>query len=71
MPTRRLAAATVAAAIGIGSVGVPALGATSHWSKRQCQSYVKGFKSLNPHPNKARRAAGNKVLKKYGCTQRV
>jgi hypothetical protein len=69
--TRRLAAVTVAGAISIGSASVPALGATSHWSKSQCKSYAKGFNSRNPHPSKARRAEGNKVLKKHGCTQHV
>jgi hypothetical protein len=61
----------VAAALSIGSLSVPALGASSHWSKSHCKSYVKGFNSRNPHPSKARRAEGNKVLKKHGCTQRV
>ena len=71
IPTRRLATVAVAAVVSIGSVGVPALGASSHWSKSQCKSYVKGFKSKHSHPNKARRAEGNKVLKKHGCTERV
>jgi hypothetical protein len=69
--TRRLATAVVAAAITVGSTGVPALGASSHWSKSQCKSYVTGFKNRNPHPSKARSAEGNKVLKKHGCTQHV
>jgi hypothetical protein len=69
--TRRLATVAAAATISIGSVGTPALGAPSHWSKNQCKSYVKGFNGRNPHPSKARRAEGNKVLKKHGCTQRV
>jgi hypothetical protein len=69
--TRRLATASVAAAITVASMGVPALGASSHWSESQCKSYVTGFKSRNPHPSKARRAEGNKVLKKHGCTQHV
>jgi hypothetical protein len=70
IPTRRLATVAVATAIGIGSAGVPAVGASSHWSKSQCKSYVKGFKSKHSHPSKARRAEGNKVLKKHSCTQR-
>ncbi|HEV2923737.1 MAG TPA: hypothetical protein VGW98_06870 [Solirubrobacteraceae bacterium] len=69
--TRRIATAAVAAAITVGSMGAPALGASSHWSKSQCKSYATGFKSRNPHPSKARRAEGNKVLKKHGCTQHV
>ena len=69
--TRRLAAVAAAAIVSIGSLSAPALGASSHWSKSQCRAYAKGFHSLNPHPSKARRAEGNKVLKKHGCTQRV
>jgi hypothetical protein len=71
IPTRRLAIVAVAAAVSIGSLSAPALGASSHWSKSQCKSYVKGFNTKNPHPSKARRAEGNKVLKKHGCTQHV
>jgi hypothetical protein len=69
--TRRLATVAATATISIGSLAAPALGAPSHWSKSQCKSYAKGFHSKNPHPSKARRAEGNNVLKKHGCTQRV
>jgi hypothetical protein len=69
--TRRLAAVAAAATISVGSLGAPALGASSHWSKSQCKSYVKGFNTRNKHPSKARRAEGNNVLKEHGCTQRV
>jgi hypothetical protein len=70
-PTRRLAAVAVASAIGISSLGAPALGTTSHWSKSQCQSYAKGFKKRNPHPSKARRAKVNRLLRAQRCSQRV
>lgn len=69
--TRRVATVAVAAAISVG-VSVPAMAATSpHWSKTQCQSWLKGFDKRNPHPTSKRTAAGNKVLKARGCTQRV
>ena len=73
MRTTRIAALAATAAIGVGGVGAASAGASgmTHWSKSQCKSYVKGFNSRNPHPSKARRAEGNKVLKKHGCTQRV
>ena len=70
-PIRRVATVAVAAAIGTGSLAVPAMGASSHWSKSQCKSYVSGFKHKNAHPSKSKRAEGNKVLKKHSCTQRV
>ncbi len=71
-PTRRVASVAVAAAIGIGSISVPAMATTSsHWSKTQCQAWTSAFHKRNPHPTSKRTAEGNKVLKAKGCTQRV
>ena len=69
--TRRIA--TVAVATAIASASVPAMATTSssHWSKSQCVSYVKGFKKRNPHPSSKRLSEGNKVLKAKGCTQKA
>jgi len=49
--TRRVATVTVAAAIGIGSVSVPAMAKSSDWSKTQCRTWQKGFAKRNPHPS--------------------
>ena len=71
-PTMRVTAAAVTAIIGIGSVGAPAMAATStHWSKTQCQSWQKSFLKRNSHASKARKAEGNKVLAKMHCAQRI
>jgi hypothetical protein len=39
--TKRIAPIAAAAAIGVGGVAVPALGAssTTHWSSKKCTSY--------------------------------
>jgi hypothetical protein len=68
--TRRVAAVAVAAAIGLGSVSVSAMGA-AEWSKTRCLSYEKAFLKRNPHATKARKAKGNKVLQIHGCTLRI
>jgi hypothetical protein len=61
----------VPAAISFGSISVPAMAATSHWSKTQCQLWKSGFTKSNSHPCGKRKAEGNSVLKAKGCTQRV
>jgi len=73
IPTRRLAATMVATVIGVGSigVGVPALGATSHWTTKKCENWVKNFKRTRPHASKALVREANGVLKAHGCKQRV
>jgi len=69
---RRVSTVVVAGAIAFGSISVPAMATTSsHWSKAQCQSWKNGFNKRNPHPSKARKTRGNKVLTGKGCTQRV
>jgi hypothetical protein len=68
---RRVATVVAATAIGAGSLGVPAMGASSHWSTSACKSYVSSFKHKNAHPSKAKRAAANSTLKKHSCKQRV
>jgi len=71
IPIKRVATVAVAAAISIGTLGAPAMAATSSWSKTQCQTWQNGFNKRNPHPSSKRKAQGNKVLKGKGCTQRV
>ncbi len=69
VPAKRIAAMATATAIGVGSFGVPAMGATStHWTKAQCQSWAKSFEKRNPKASGKRKAEGNKVLKGKGCT---
>lgn len=70
--TRRIAVMAITAAVGIGSVGMPAMAATSkHWTSAQCQTWAKSFNKRNPHASKTRTAEGNKVLKVRGCSVRV
>jgi hypothetical protein len=72
MTTTRIAAVAVAAALGVGGVGVPSAGAsTSHWSKTQCKTYVKSFKKKHPKATKSQKSAANKTLKGHGCSQKV
>jgi len=68
---RRFASVAVTTAIALGSVSVPAMATTTHWSKSQCQSYEKGFLKRNPHASKTRKTTANKVLKGQGCSVRV
>ena len=37
----------------------------------KCKAYVKAFKKKHPHATKAQKKAGNKVLKKHGCTNKA
>jgi len=71
--TRAIAATMAAAAIGVGSTGagVPAFAATSHWTPKKCENWLKTFKRAHPHPSKALVKQGNGLLKAHGCTQRV
>jgi hypothetical protein len=72
MTTTRIAAVAVAAALGVGGVGVPSAGAsTSHWSKTQCKTYVKSFKKKHPKATKSQKSTANKTLKGHGCSQKV
>jgi len=72
IPIKRVAVVAATAVISIASVGAPAMAAPSkHWTSAQCQSWEKAFLKRNPHASKARKAAGNKVLKGQGCTQRI
>jgi len=72
IPARRVSTVAVTAAIGIGSISVPAMATTSsHWSKTQCQAWTNAFHKRNSHPSTKRTTEGNKVLKGKGCTQRV
>jgi hypothetical protein len=72
MTTTRIAAVAVAAALGVGGVGVPSAGASmSHWSKTQCKTYVKSFKKKHPKATKSQKSAANKTLKGHGCSQKV
>jgi hypothetical protein len=69
---KRIATVAIATAISIGSIGAPAMATPSkHWTTTQCQSWEKSFLKRNPHASKARKAAGNKVLKGQGCAQRI
>jgi hypothetical protein len=70
IPSTRVVTVVVTAAIGLGSVSVPAMAAT-HWSNTKCQSWEKSFLKRNPHATKGRKASGNKVLAIHGCTQRI
>jgi hypothetical protein len=74
----RLAAATLATAISLGSLSAPALAAKSkhastskHWTAAQCKTWEQSFVKRNPHASKTRKAAANKVLKGQACTVRV
>lgn len=69
--TKVIASLAVAALIGAGPSMTPAVAATSHWSKTQCQTWERGFLKRNPHASKARKAEGNKALKSRGCAQRI
>jgi len=72
VPTKRLAAAALATAISLGSIGAPAMAATSkHWSSSQCKMWEKSFVKRNPHASKMRKAEANKILKHAACTVRV
>ncbi len=70
--TKRLAPLTVAVAIGVTGVAVPASAATKAkpktWTTKQCQSYKTSFlKRHNQKPTKKQITAANKVLKSHGC----
>jgi hypothetical protein len=73
MKLRRVAVAA-AAAVALSSTSVPAASATSRWSKSQCQAWVKQYKKKHPHldhlSNKTISEA-NKLLKSYGCPERL
>lgn len=70
--TKRLAAVALATAVSLGSIGAPAMAATSkHWTSSQCKTWEKSFVKRNPHASKTRKAEANKVLKGQGCTIRV
>jgi hypothetical protein len=72
LSSKRVAAMAVTAAIGVGSISVPAMAATStHWSSSQCLSWEKSFLKRNPHASKSRKAEGNKVLKVHACTVHI
>ncbi len=69
---QRIAAAAVATAISVASVGAPAMASTSkHWSKTQCASYAKTFKKKHSHATASQKSAANKALKAAGCTTTV
>lgn len=69
--TKRLAPLTVAVAIGVGGVALPASAATGKpkvWTTKHCQSYKTSFlKRHNQKPTKKQIASADKVLKKHGC----
>jgi hypothetical protein len=68
--TKRLAPLTVAVAIGVTGVAVPASAATKTkvWTTKQCQSYKTSFlKRHNQKPTKKQITSANKVLKAHGC----
>lgn len=69
----RVSAALAAAAIAVCGVSVPTALASSskHWTKAQCESYVKSFKKAHKKPTKAQISSGNKTLKSWGCKQKV
>jgi hypothetical protein len=72
MKTKRIAAAAVAAALGVGTIGVPSAGASmKHWSKSQCKSYVTSFKKSHKKPTSSQKKSANKTLKGHGCSQKV
>ncbi|HXR28399.1 MAG TPA: hypothetical protein VN772_02390 [Solirubrobacteraceae bacterium] len=72
LSTQRIATAAVTAALGVGALTAPALGASStRWSSGQCQTWQKAFVKRNAHATTKRKAEANKVLKGKGCSVRV
>jgi hypothetical protein len=69
MKRTRIAVVAVAAALGVGTIGVPS--ASAKWSKSACKSYVTSFHKKHPKPTKAQKSTANKTLKKNGCSQKV
>jgi hypothetical protein len=67
----RRAAVAAAAVIAISSASVPVASATSHWSKSECQAWVKTYKKAHPHLSSKNISEANKKLKSYGCTERL
>lgn len=71
----RVPAALAATVIAIGGLSAPALASSSksskHWTKAQCESYVKSFNKAHKKPTKSQTSAANKTLKGYGCKQTV
>ncbi len=69
--TKRLAPLTVAVAIGVSGIAVPASAATTKttkWTTKQCTTYKASFLKRHKKPTAKQLAAANKVLKKHGCT---
>lgn len=70
--SKRIAAGAIATAISVGSIGAPAMAATStHWTSAKCKTWEQAFVKRNPHASKTRKASANKVLKGQGCKVRV
>lgn len=72
VPTKRIAAMTATAAIAVAGIGAPATAmASSHYTKAQCESWIKSFDKKHPHATSKQKTEANKSLKGWGCSEKV
>ncbi|HYB24647.1 MAG TPA: hypothetical protein VED41_12665 [Solirubrobacteraceae bacterium] len=67
----RVSAALAATVIAVCGLSAPALASGKHWTKKQCESYVKSFDKAHKKPTKSQTSSANKTLKSWGCKQTV
>lgn len=72
IPTRRVATMLATAAVAASAIAVPATAsASSHWTKAECQSWIKSFDKKHPHATSKQKSEANKSLKGWDCSEKV
>ncbi len=68
----RVPAVLAALVIAVCGLSAPAMASSSkHWTKAQCESWVKSFDKKHKKPTKSQASEANKTLKKYGCKETI